>query len=89
MSQNLNHRRMRWWMPATLIVLAGGGAAYLRSREIPFVEPILIGIGLLTALLLGFWYIFFTGLPWKTRWLLVLISSGCLLVVYFGVTSIL
>ena len=71
-----------------MIVLAGGGAAYLRSREIPFVEPILIGIGLLTALLLGFWYIFFTGLPWKTRWLLVLISSGCLLGVYFGMTRL-
>ena len=67
MNQNPNPRRMRWWMPASLIALAGGAAVYLRSREVPFLEPILIGIGLLTALLLGLWYIFFTGLPWRTR----------------------
>jgi len=85
MSQNPNRRRMRWWMPATLIVLAGGAAAYLRSREIPFLEAILIGIGLLTAVLLGLWYIFFTGLPWRTRLLLVLISAGFLAGLYFGV----
>jgi outer membrane protein assembly factor BamB len=85
MSQNPNRRRMRWWMPATFIVLSAGIAAYLRSREISFLEPILIGIGLLTALLLGLWYIFFTGLRWRTRLLLVLISAGFLAGLYFGV----
>lgn len=85
MSQNPNHRRMRWWIPATLIVLAGGAAAYLRARETAFLEPILIGIGLLTALLLGLWYVFFTGLPWRTRWVLVLIGAGFLGGLYFGV----
>jgi outer membrane protein assembly factor BamB len=84
MNQNPNRRQMRWWMPATLIVLAGGTAAYLRSREITFLEPVLIGIGLLTALLLGLWYIFFTGLPWRARWVLVLISAGFLAGLYFG-----
>ena len=76
---------MRWWMPAALLVLAAGTAAYFWSREIPFLEPILIAIGLLSALLLGFWYIFFTGLRWRTRWLLVLISTGCLAGLFFGV----
>ena len=76
---------MRWWMPATLIVLAGGTAVYLRSREIPFLEPILIGVGLLTALSLGLWYIFFTGLPWRIRLLLVLISGGLLAGLGFAV----
>ena len=88
MSQNPNRRQMRWWIPATLIVLAGGAAAYLRFREITFLEPILIGIGLLTALLLGLWYIFFTGLPWRTRWVLVLISAGFLAGLYFGVKGL-
>ena len=75
-------------MPATLIVLAGGIAAYLRSREVPFIEPILIGIGLLTALLLGVWYIFFTGLRWKTRLVLLLIGAGFLASIYFGVNEL-
>jgi len=76
---------MRWWMPATLVVLAGGTAAYLRAREIEFIEPILIGIGLLTVLLLGLWYIFFTGLRWRTRFLLALLSAGVLAGLYLGV----
>ena len=88
MSQNPNRRQMRWWIPGTLIVLAGGTAAYLRSREITFLEPVLIGIGLLTALLLGLWYVFFTGLPWRTRWVLVLISAGFLAGLYFGVKGL-
>ena len=88
MNQNPNRRPMRWWMPATLIVLAGGTAAYLHSREIPFLEPILIGIGLLTALLLGAWYIFFTGLRLKARIVLLLIGAGLLAGVYFGVKEL-
>src|SRR6185436_2731521 len=85
MNQNPNRRQMRWWMPAALIVIAIGIAAYLRSRELPFIEPILIGIGLLTALLIGAWYIFFTGLRWKTRMVLLLVSVAFLVGIYFGV----
>src|ERR1035441_2677761 len=83
--RNPNRRQMRWWMPATMLVLAGAASVYLRSREVPFLEPILIGIGLLTVLLLGLWYIFLTGLRWRTRLLLVLISAGLLAGIYFGV----
>jgi outer membrane protein assembly factor BamB len=85
MNQNHNRRQMRWWIPGTLVVAAVGTAAYLRSREVAFLEPILIGIGLLTVLLLCLWYVFFTGLPWRTRWLLVVIAAGCLAGLYFGV----
>jgi len=84
MIQTLNRRRMRWWMPGTLTSLAAGTAAYLWWREIPFLEPLLVGVGLLTALSLGLWYTFFTGLPWRTRGLLVLISAGFLAGLYFG-----
>jgi outer membrane protein assembly factor BamB len=84
MSQNSNPRRMRWWIPVSLIVLAGGTAAYLRSSDIPFVEPILIALGLLTTLLLGGWYIFFTGLLWRTRLALLFICAGLLAGLYFG-----
>ena len=80
--RNPNRRQMRWWMPATMLVLAGAASVYLRSREVPFLEPILIGIGLLTVLLLGLWYIFLTGLRWRTRLLLVLISAGLLAGIY-------
>ncbi|MEI8043440.1 MAG: PQQ-binding-like beta-propeller repeat protein [Verrucomicrobiota bacterium] len=88
MNHNSKRRQMRWWMPAALILLAGGTAAYLRSREIAFLEPILILIGLVTALLLSAWYIFFTGLLWRTRLLLVLIGAGFLVGLYFGVKQL-
>ena len=88
MDQNSNRRQMRWWIPATLIVLGGGSAAYCWFREVTFVEPILIGIGLLTTLLLCLWYVFFTGLRWRTRWILVLIGAGVLAGLYFGVTGL-
>jgi len=88
MNENAKPRRMRWWMPASLIALAGGLAVYLRSREVPFLEPILIAIGLLTALLLGFWYVFFTDLRTRTRWLLILIGAGGLFGVYFGIARL-
>ena len=74
---------MRGWIPVTLILLAVGISVYLRFREVPFLEFIRLGIGLLTALLIGFWYIFFTGLPQKKRWVLLLIGTGFLLMVYF------
>ena len=85
MNPNPNDRPMRWWMPATVILLAAGTAAYFRYREFPFIEPILILIGLLTVLLLGLWYILFTGLPWRTRLLLLSLSVGCLAVLFLGV----
>lgn len=75
-------------MPATFMILAGATAAYLRYREIPFLEPILIGIGLLTALSLGLWYIFLTGLRWRTRLVLILISAGFFAGLYFGVKGL-
>ena len=85
MNQNPKPRQMRWWMPAILIALAAGAAAYLKFREIPFLEPILIGVGLLTLLSLGLWYVFFTGLPCRTRLLLVLASAGVIAGLCFGV----
>jgi outer membrane protein assembly factor BamB len=88
MSQNPDLRKMRWWMPGTLIVLGGGSAAYIWSRQVTFWEPILMAIGMLTAILLAVWYIFFTGLPWRTRWILLLVIAGVLAGTYFGVTGL-
>jgi outer membrane protein assembly factor BamB len=48
----------------------------------------LIGIGMLTTLLLGVWFIFLTGLRWKTRLLLSLISAALLAGIYFGVKEL-
>src|SRR5947209_20372286 len=82
MSQNSNPRRMRGWIPANLILLALASSACLRFLEVPFLEFIWVGIGLLTTLLLGFWYVFFTGLPQKKRWMLLLSGIGLLLGAY-------
>ncbi len=75
-------------MPVAVLVLMGGFATYLRAREVPFLEPILIGVGLLTALLLGFWYVFFTGLPGRTRLVLLLLGAALLATVYLGVKGL-
>jgi outer membrane protein assembly factor BamB len=71
-------------MPAVILALGVGVAAYFRFREVAFLEPILIAIGLLTALLLALWYIFFTGLGWKTRLGLLLGGAALLFSVVFG-----
>lgn len=83
MSQNSHRRQMRGWIPATLILIAVGTSACLWLHEIAFMEPVLLGIGVLTALLLGLWYIFFTGLRQRTRWLLLLMGTGFLISLYF------
>lgn len=59
-----------------MVFLAIGTALYLHHREIPFIEPVLIGIALLTAILIGLWYIFLTDLPWRRRVVLLLISGA-------------
>lgn len=79
---------MRWWIPATLIAIALGVSLYLRSREFPYLEPTLLAIGMLTALLVGVWFIFFTGLRWRTRWLLTLAGCAFLAGTYFGVKGL-
>lgn len=79
---------MRWWIPIVVLGLTGALAAYSWIKEAPFLEPILIGLGLLTALLLGIWYIFFTGLRWRTCGLLVLVSVGLIAGIYFGVQKL-
>lgn len=74
---------MRWWIPASILLLASGGAASVWMAEVPFLEPLLIGIGLLTALLIGLWYLLLTGLSWKRRCVLFLIAAGCVSVLWF------
>lgn len=76
---------MRWWIPAALLVIGAATAAYLRRREIAFIEPALLGVGLLTALSLGLWYVFFTGLRWRVRLGLALAGVVFLGGVVFGV----
>ena len=85
MNPNPKCRPMRWWMPTSVLLLGTGTAAYFQFCEFPFLEPILILIGLLTTLLLGLWYVFFTGLPGRTRLLLLSVSAGFLAVLGFGI----
>ncbi len=57
-------------------------------REVPVLEPLLIGVGILTVLLLGVWYVFCTGLRWKVRLVLVLAGAGFLAVLFFGARAL-
>lgn len=43
-------------------VMALTSVLWLRAREGPFLEQITLAVALLTALGLGFWYVFLTGL---------------------------
>lgn len=53
-----------------MVVIALTATVWLRVRERPFVEQSTLAVWILTALALVFWYIFLTGLRWKTRFLL-------------------
>jgi outer membrane protein assembly factor BamB len=88
MNQNPETRPMRWWMPVVILLLAVTTAVFCWSSEVPFLEPILIGIGLITVLMLGLWYVFCTGLKWKTRLLLILTGAVCLGGMGFGVARL-
>ena len=76
---------MRWYIPIVMVIIALAAVLWLRARETPFIEPITIGVALLTLLGLGFWYIFLTGLRWKTRFLLCGIAVVLVGGVIFGV----
>jgi len=63
-------RRMRWWFPAAIIILSLVAFLWLRARETGYLEFITVLILILAAFGLVFWYIFLTGLRWRTRFLL-------------------
>ena len=76
-------RRMRWGYPAVIIVLALGAILWLRVREAVYLEFITVLILILAAFGLAFWYIFLTGLRWRTR--LLLAGVGVIAIAGFGV----
>ncbi len=72
----LPRRPMRWWMPAVIVILAAATVSYLQltdSLEGSLKIFYTIQVAFLTACLLAIWYVFFTGLRWRTRLLI-----GCL-----------
>ena len=50
--------------------MAATATIWLRVCERPFIEQSTLALWILTVLGLVFWYIFLTGLRWKTRFLL-------------------
>jgi outer membrane protein assembly factor BamB len=67
---------MRWWIPAVILILAGTAIAYLQltdSLEGSLKFFFSMQVSFLAVLLLWVWYLFFTGLRWRTRLVL-----GCL-----------
>jgi len=67
---------MHWWIPGVILAIAATALGVLKAREQPFIEVISLGIGLLTLLALLLWYVFLTGLRWRTRFLILLIVGG-------------
>src|SRR2546423_13504748 len=80
-------RRIRWWIPAGLVVLAVANFFRIRlSTELDSnfkAMQISLTIGVLPLLLL-LWFIFFSRLRWRTRLLGVCLFAG----VVFGITRI-
>src|SRR5262245_58922325 len=78
----------RSWLPWIIVALGGAGIGVLWGVPPPHVEGASrvagsIGIGFLTLLLLGFWFLFFSGLRWWVRLgIPVLVRAG-----FFGFMS--
>ena len=66
-------RKWRWWLAALILLVFGGAAVFFRLTSL-FIEPIrnfaFQAACAATVLLLAIWYAFFTGLPWRTRFIL-------------------
>ena len=76
---------MRGWIPLGMLVLALTAVLWLRAREGPFLEQINLAVALLTALGLAFWYVFLTGLRWRTRFLVTGLAAVVIAGGTFGV----
>jgi outer membrane protein assembly factor BamB len=81
-------RRMRWWIPATLVVLWVIGVALLWKLEVTFREQASVAVTLLTILALAFWFVFLTGFPFRTRLALVLIGAMVLAGAVLGIRNL-
>ncbi len=79
-------RKMRWWMPVAVVVLLGGAVGFFWWPAADLFDQATRTLAIKAAclaivLLLALWYIFFTGLWWRTR--LLLSGIGLLLIVGF------
>lgn len=88
MSPTQNRPQIRWWTPLLLVLAPAVTGLVLWYREAPFLEPILLGLGLLAGLMLGAWLILCTGLPKRTRWILLSISGVLLIASGLAVASL-
>lgn len=81
-------RKMRWWMPALILLAGAGVVAYLHLNEdidtgmgnglTQFASIIVVG-------LLTLWYLFFTGLSWGQFFVRGLLVAGVVALLYVGV----
>lgn len=74
---------MRWWMPFLIVVGCVSAVAWLYGTANTLRTNVAAGIVLLGVVLLGIWYVFFTGLPWRRRFALAglgLLGLGLLFV---------
>ncbi len=66
-------RKWRWWMAVAILLVFGGAAVFFQFTSL-FIEPIrnfaFQAACAATVFLLAVWYVFFTGLPWRTKCLL-------------------
>lgn len=78
-------RRTRWWPAAVIVAVALVAAIWVHFSEqvddsfrVPFTALIVVVAGLL----LGLWFLFFTGLRWRTR--LITVGTAALLLIAAG-----
>jgi outer membrane protein assembly factor BamB len=71
---------MRWWMPAAVLLLAAGLVAFVCTGDSDrgWRNFMVFAVALLTGALLGVWYVFFTGLRWRTRLVLMAGAAAAL-----------
>jgi outer membrane protein assembly factor BamB len=81
-------RKMRWWMPALIVLAAAGVVAYFHLNEEMdngFRNFLSLFVGIVTLGLLTLWYLFFSGLSWGQFFLRTLVVAGLLALFYVGV----
>ena len=76
-------RRMRWWMPIAICIIAAATIVFLQTApELPVIKKVMFTMltVLCSALLLLVWFMFFSAFRWRTRFATV----ALLVVAFFG-----
>jgi outer membrane protein assembly factor BamB len=77
-----HRRRLRWWILAFVLLLGAGLIGFVRTTsyiEYAFRNPMTFLVTVFTLALLTLWYLFFSGLRWRTRFITLALAISVLI----------